>query len=118
MVDFLNNTAVSMTSRIVSVASDLPLPVRVEKTFFLALKIVLLSWGWQAFKIPVDISSLSLTIHGKLVVAVDAHDQQFDVRFVDQWQDCLKDEALDELRLDCQAMMLKRRLGKGFSKGQ
>ena len=77
---------------------------------------MLLSWGWQRFETRVDTSSRTLIIEGQLVVAVDAHAQQIYVRF--QWQDRLKDEALDKLFLDCQAMMLKRRVGKGFIKGQ
>ena len=32
---------------------------------------------------------------GKVIIVVDAYDQQFEVRFADQWQDRLKDEAFD-----------------------
>ena len=77
-----------------------------------ALKMLLLSLGWQGFKNRVDISSRSLTIDGKLVIAVDAYDQQLEVRFADQSQDRLKDESLDKLFFDCQPMMLKRRVRK------
>ena len=118
VVEFLNKQKVAMTSRVIWVAPDLPLPMRVEKKFLFALKKLLLTWGWQGFETRVDISSRSLSIDGKVIVVVDAHDQQFDVRFADQWQDRLKDDALDKLFLDCQAMMIKRRVGKGFSKGQ
>ena len=73
---------------------------------------------WQGFETCVDASSRSFTIDGKLVVAIDVCDHQFDVRFSDQWQDRLKDKVRDKLFLDCQAMMLKRHGSKGFSKGQ
>ena len=84
MVESLNKLRIAVTSRVVWVAPDLPLPMRVEKQFLFALKKLLLSWGWQGFETRVDISSRSLSIDGKLVVAVNAHDQQFDVRFADQ----------------------------------
>ena len=118
VVGSLNKQKVAMTSRVVWVALDLPLPMRVEKKFLFTLKKLLLTWGWQGFETRVNISSRSLSIDSKLVVVVDAHDQQFDVRFADQWQDRLKYDALDKLFLDCQTMMIKRRVGKGFSKGQ
>ena len=59
-----------------------------------------------------------MTIDGHLVVHVHAHDRQFDVRFDGHWQQRLKDDALDELFLDCQALMVNRRVGKGASKGE
>ena len=89
-----------------------------RKQILCALKKLLLSLGWQGFETRVDMSSRSLTINRKLIIVVDTHDQQFDVRFANQWQDRLKDDARDKVFLDCQAMMIKRRVSKGFSKGQ
>ena len=56
----------------------------------------------------------SLGIDSKLVAAIDAHDQLYDVCFAHQWQDLLKDEALNKLFLNCQPMIFKRRVGKEF----
>ena len=51
--------------------------------------------GWHGFETRVDVSSRNLIIDGKFVVAVDSHDPQFDVRFIDQSQDHLKGEVRD-----------------------
>ena len=118
VVEALNKIKVAMTSRTVWIAPDLLLPMRVEKKFLFWLKRILLSWGWQGFETRIDIHARKLFIDNQLVVYVDAHDQQFDVRFASDWQARLKDDALDKLFEDCQSMMTKRRMGKGASKGQ
>ena len=72
VVESLNKQKVAMSSRVVWVAPDLSLPMHVEKKFLIALKKLLLSWGWQGFQTRVGISSRSLSIDGKLIVAVNA----------------------------------------------
>ena len=59
-----------------------------------------------------------LTIDGQPVVHVDAHDNQLDVRFQGQWQERLQDDALTQLFLTCNKMMVDRKVGKGAGKGQ
>ena len=61
VVESLKKTKNAMTSRVVWVAPDLPLPMCVEKEFLFALKKLLLSWGWQGFETRVDMSSGSLS---------------------------------------------------------
>ena len=65
-----------------------------------------------------NIEARNLTIDNQVVVVVDAHDHQFDVRFAGNWQEKLRDDALNKLYADCQEMMVKRKVGKGASKGQ
>ena len=92
VLEYLYNIKTAMTSRIIWIAPDLPLPMRFEICFLCGLKRLLLSWGWQVFETRVDIHARKLFIDNQLAKYVDAHDQQFDVRFASDWQARLKDE--------------------------
>ena len=60
----------------------------------------------------------TLTIDGHVVVRAHAHDQQLDVRFTNQWQQRLQDDALTALFHACNNMMVQRKVGTGASKGK
>ena len=100
------------------IAPDLPIEMRAEKKFLFGLKRLLLTWGWHGFETRVDTLNRTLTIDGHVVVNVHAHDQQLDVRFTNQWQQRLQDDALNALFHACNNMMVQRKVGKGASKGQ
>ena len=100
------------------IAPDLPIEMRAEKKILFGLIRLLLSWGWHGFETRVDTLNRSLTIDGHVVVRVHAYDQQFNVRFTNQWQQRLQDDALTALFNACNNMMVQRKVGKGASKGQ
>ena len=83
VVESLNKQEIAMTSRVIWVATSHACREKVVVCF----EEIIVIMGLAEFETRVNISSRSLSIDGKLIIPVNAHDQQFDVRFADQWQD-------------------------------
>lgn len=76
--------------------------MRVEKKCLFAMKRLLLSWGWEAFEVRVDLESSTLSIASTQVVQVRGHDKAFDVVFSGDWKERLMQDDEHMLENDFQ----------------